>query len=177
MDRYVSKPIDAPRLAQVIQELVFTTRQAAASAAAPDPAPSARSDQTEPIFEPQLALEFVDGDDELLREVIELYLGERHTFLAQIREAQRARDGEALRRAAHTVKGTVATFAAEPARAAALRLELLAEANDWSRMARAIDELELRLAELAEALALSSAMPPRPALSHVEPHLASTTRS
>jgi signal transduction histidine kinase/CheY-like chemotaxis protein len=153
MDRYVSKPIDAPRLAQVIQELVLTTRQAAASAVAPSAAPRAHSDQTQPIFEPQRALDFTDGDGDLLHEVIELYLGERHTLLAEIREAQRAEDGEALRRAAHTVKGTVATFAAEPAREAALSLELMAEANDWSRTAGAIDELEVRLAELAEALA------------------------
>ncbi len=65
------------------------------------------------------------GDDEdLLKQIAAVCVAEWPTNAACLKEAADAGDAQALRAAAHRVKGAFANFMAEPAVAAARRLEL-----------------------------------------------------
>ena len=63
----------------------------------------------------------------VFREMAALFLNESTKLFAEIRGAMTRGDAMALRRAAHTLKGSAAVFAAEPATAASLRLETIAK--------------------------------------------------
>src|SRR5688572_8557274 len=70
-------------------------------------------------------LERVGGDDELLREIIDIFLEEYPGLVADIVSSLQNRDGHALERSAHTLKGSVSNFGARAAARAAHDLELM----------------------------------------------------
>ena len=91
------------------------------------------------------ALELTDVKEETLQELAALFLQETPKMVAECREALRDGDAPRLRRAAHTIKGSAATFVAERAAAAALRLENLAKAGQLDEAPAALAELEAEL--------------------------------
>ena len=74
-------------------------------------------------FDMAAALERVDGDMELMKELAGLFLGECPRRMADIHRAIDRRDGPELQRAAHYLKGSVGNFGARRAFEAAGRLE------------------------------------------------------
>jgi HPt (histidine-containing phosphotransfer) domain-containing protein len=74
--------------------------------------------------------------------------------LARIQTAIIHGDGRALERAAHSLKGTVMSFGAQTAGAAALRLEVMGRGGDLTQAAMACAELEREVAQLGQALAV-----------------------
>jgi signal transduction histidine kinase len=97
-------------------------------------------------------LERLGGDAELVREVAELYFHESPRLLGAARAALAGGDAAALARAAHSLKGTLATLAAPRASAAARRLEELGARGDLAAAADALPELERCLDELGAGL-------------------------
>lgn len=65
----------------------------------------------------------LDGDRDLLKELVGLYLEDEQGLLDQIAAAVRDRQADALRRTVHTLKGAVGNFCAPSAYAAAEALE------------------------------------------------------
>ncbi len=105
------------------------------------------------VFNRQLALERVGGDEELLNEILELYLGEYPALLAEIRMAVEAGDAEALFRSAHRLKGSLGTLAAEAALDRALDLEMSGRTSDLARTPAMLSDLENLLRQLHSTLA------------------------
>ena len=87
------------------------------------------------------------GDRALVVELVGLYLQQVPTLTAQIESAAAGGDCDALRRAAHTLKGSLLTLAASEAAAAAHALELLGAAGG------ALPGADAAVASLARALA------------------------
>ena len=81
------------------------------------------------IFDPSAALEQVGGDEELLYEMVELFIKTYHEDVSQIEAAMRGMDMEKLRRAAHRIKGSVGNFGRKRAFEAAYELERCAGEN------------------------------------------------
>lgn len=106
----------------------------------------------EQIFNWDRALEQVDGSEEILNDVAELFLEESCKLIEQIRAAVAACDAPLLRRAAHTLKASARVFAAEPTATAALRLEAMARDEEFAEAGRALTELERELERLSSAL-------------------------
>jgi two-component system sensor histidine kinase/response regulator len=106
-----------------------------------------------PPFDPALALERVDGDALLLRELAEMFLHECPRLTDEIRQAVTGRDGPRLRMAAHTLKGSVGTFAASEAQEAAGQLEQIGRDETWADADAAWATLEVALGRLRPALA------------------------
>ena len=104
------------------------------------------------MLELQEALDRVDGDRELLCEIAGLFLADAEEMMDVVRKAVDAKDGPALHRAAHRLKGSVVTFAAAPAADAALVLELLGRDGQVERRAEAFTRLEVEIARLVDAL-------------------------
>jgi HPt (histidine-containing phosphotransfer) domain-containing protein len=89
-------------LAAVEEEADVALRRDLSAAAAPAPA----------VIDRRHALERLGGDEELLAEVIRLFLEDCPQQLAAIKSAVDARDGEHIRSAAHALKGAAGNLSA-----------------------------------------------------------------
>lgn len=105
----------------------------------------------------QIALERVGGDEELLREIARLFLDECPRLMGHIREAIDAGDTRRLEREAHSLKGSVANFGAEPVVQAALALEVIGRSGNLSdaqegfrQLSQSVDVLRPELLALSE---------------------------
>jgi HPt (histidine-containing phosphotransfer) domain-containing protein len=152
MDDYVSKPINPSILFDVIDRALvggFTGSN--------NPGRPLRSDETvsfarEPALNVAAALERIDGDRDLLREVAGIFRRDCPQMLENIREAVTNRDARALEREAHKLKGSLGAFCAKPAFEAALRLEMLGSRGNLDSVAGAYQLLEAEIDRLAPDL-------------------------
>lgn len=103
-------------------------------------------------FDYQQALERLGGDDQLLGEIAEIFLATAPATLAQIRQTIADGRHEELSRAAHTLKGSVANFAAPDAFQAARDLETAARAAQADRYEELAWRVEQALALLMDDL-------------------------
>jgi PAS domain S-box-containing protein len=145
MDAYVTKPLRAQELYSVVEGL-------APWAAKPPPKMAERT-PTAPALDLTAALERVEGDTALLRELAGLFLEECPLRISLIRDAITQRNHLKLQQEAHTLKGSVSNFAARPAAEAAKRLETAGRELDWARAEAAFAALEAALGRLEPALA------------------------
>lgn len=143
-------------------------------------ADSVRSEEVVPFFDTEQALSHMDGDEELLRETVQIFLEEYPQILARLHTALKDEDAKTLEREAHSIKGAVANLGATAAYEAAFQLEQIGQAGNLGRAEGAITELELELKRLekllfgfqsrkAKALAPQSAHPAAPQVSPFSP--------
>jgi CheY-like chemotaxis protein/HPt (histidine-containing phosphotransfer) domain-containing protein len=144
VDGYASKPIRMKELQDVIDELTQSER----SSQVPEPTSDSEADV---IDEPAL-LAGIDGNRQILREIVRLFLGDFPQRLAEIKQAINRGDGEALARAAHTLKGSAGNFAAKTVFAAAQNMEAIGKSGDLGVAKQAFLTLEAELALLAARL-------------------------
>ncbi|HYC23174.1 MAG TPA: Hpt domain-containing protein [Candidatus Bathyarchaeia archaeon] len=97
-------------------------------------------------------LERVDGDFQLLRELIELFNESSADLLSKLHDAAVRDDGRALAENAHALKGSVANFAAKDAYAVAWRLESMGRSGDLSRARETCRAMEEEIRRLGVAL-------------------------
>ena len=110
MDEYLTKPLDPKVLCQLVEQVA-----AGQATADVDDAPTTGVSLQ--------VLARVGGDRELLAEISKLFVEDAPRHLERIRAALDARDGDALRRAAHGLKGAAANFDAEGVVSASRTLE------------------------------------------------------
>ncbi len=99
------------------------------------------------------ALARVGGDEELLREIAEIFLEQCPEALSEVRAAVEAKDPTTLQEAAHSLKGSVGNFGAKDAFDAAFRLEMMGRQQDLTDSTAALAELERALGNLQPQLA------------------------
>jgi CheY-like chemotaxis protein len=149
MDAYVAKPIQAQELIRIVDALTrndppLDAQGVEASRAGDDPCA---------LFDAAAALRGVDGDLDLLRDVIGLFIDGEAAMLAAVRDDIDRQNGEALERSAHKLKGSLAVFEARRARSMAAELERLGKDGDWSGVEPAFAALQEEVARLKIALA------------------------
>jgi CheY-like chemotaxis protein len=142
MDGYLSKPIDVDALLATVERL-----GGAGDAAGHEP----RKPDAAAIFDEQAALAYTGGDRRLLRQVISLFRSDYPSALRRMEQALARRDAEALRMAAHGLKGAIATVGSEAGRQAAAEVEQHARAGDLVNARRAIRSLRSHLTGLEKA--------------------------
>ncbi|MCY2996302.1 MAG: response regulator [Planctomycetota bacterium] len=148
MDAYISKPVRARTLYKVLAEVLSRAEWATEEPqvmGAWTPAPPSRVDFV-------VALEAVQGDRELLRELAGIFLDECPGLLTQIRQAAAARDGKLLQRAAHTLKGSVRLFGAPQAYDLCFALETLAKRSVAAGDSPALDAVPQSWAVLEDEI-------------------------
>ena len=94
----------------------------------------------------------MDGDRELLAEIIQLLLDQAPALLADVRQASAGGDGLWLSRAAHKLKGSLGPFGKKAAYGQALRLEEMGRDADLNDAGAAVETLEQEMACLTQAL-------------------------
>jgi PAS domain S-box-containing protein len=143
MDSYVSKPLRPRELFEVLEGLVPAAADAASAPAGLKAQPAA--------FDMNVALERVDGDLGLMKELAELFLSECPRHMAEIRQAITKRDASRLQQGAHTLKGSVGNFGAREAFDAAQRLETDGREQHWGQAEQDWAALEEAIGRLKPA--------------------------
>lgn len=142
MDGYLTKPIDRNALIECVERSMQNAAHGDPSHAFPDAT----------VLDLDVALGRVDNDRGLLAEIASLFLQDIEDVVAEIDTAVSVADAGRIMRAAHRLKGSVATFAAGPATDAALRLETLGRAGEVAGTAAALSTLHAELNRLVPAL-------------------------
>jgi len=95
----------------------------------------------------------IEGDVDLLREITSLFFADYPRRLSELKDAVARGDSKAVSSAAHSIKGSVASFAAQPCYEAAQRLELMGSSGDLTGADGACAALEAEVKRLKTALA------------------------
>jgi HPt (histidine-containing phosphotransfer) domain-containing protein len=100
----------------------------------------------------QIALARMGGNANVLREIIEMVRADIPAMLGRLRAAVAAGDSAAVEREAHSIAGTVVTFNADAALAAAQRLQSIGHSGELSGAQAATEVLEQEIALLDKEL-------------------------
>ena len=106
-----------------------------------------------PVFDPVVTMASVQGDDNLLRELIGLLLESVPGNLSQIRDAIVREDSLGLERSAHELRGAVKIFGASYVYENSLALEQMGRCGDLSNAQRCYARLVNEMGELEQGLA------------------------
>jgi CheY-like chemotaxis protein len=145
-DEYMTKPIRTNELFAAIDRI------SAGSANRVPPAPTTQVAAASRVLDTAALLERVEGDRDLLEELVQLFTQECPANMAAIRQAQDDRDVPLLERLAHTLKGASANLGAQRVFASASELEAHARAEDWDHTGVAIENLQRELSRLLPEL-------------------------
>ena len=160
MDGYITKPVRFGDIEQALAGLTDAPRnQAQPAKAQPAQAQPAQVEPEETVsWNKAEALRRIDGDEELLQEMCQLFLEESPKLLQKLQQAVAAGDGDAIVRAAHSLKGESSCLSASATAEAARHLEVMGRNKDLSRasdtlavLEREVASLQLDLQELAGA--------------------------
>jgi two-component system, sensor histidine kinase and response regulator len=136
MDGHLFKPFNLERLEETLKPFLTSI----------GPAPGL------PVFDHALALESVDGSDEILAEAVEVFLDEDYPrHLQALKSAVEARDGEVIRKAAHGLKGALATFGAIKAADVARQLQEIGMQGETDLAAGELAQLERQVDRFSAA--------------------------
>jgi HPt (histidine-containing phosphotransfer) domain-containing protein len=175
MDDYLVKPVRAREIYDKLEAL-FASREVVtpapvapatatpsertdAAALGPESSSAPRPRATGPsAIDWDSAIAVVDGDRELLGEIVAAFLIEGPALFEAIRDALAAGDAKGLRRAAHTLKGALRTLGIESAAELAIELEEIGRRGDLSLASTTMARLQSQLDQiLAEAKSFASA--------------------
>jgi two-component system sensor histidine kinase/response regulator len=146
MDDYISKPIQRKTLTTMLSRYFAEENPPLAESGASSGAPMAQT------VDRSALLGRLDGDEELLQQLIDIFMTESKTLQEQVVQSVRENDAQALERAAHKLKGAVSVFGASQAMQAARALEKLAKECQLDAAANALPEIERLMAALGNAL-------------------------
>jgi two-component system sensor histidine kinase/response regulator len=136
MDAYISKPISAKELADVLQSVTVHHK--------------AEPSRVKPVNSESVALKRdailkrIDGDVELLKELAAAFITNSGELMQEMRVALDAGDFQTLRRAAHSYKGSASLFELSDIVQRSERLEVFAKENNTAVAAVLISELQVQ---------------------------------
>jgi CheY-like chemotaxis protein/HPt (histidine-containing phosphotransfer) domain-containing protein len=149
MDDYISKPIEAKALFEVIEKITLESQKKEQAVISTSKENDKSSLDT---FDLSKALEVVDGNEDLFQEIAKMFLESLPHELGKIRDAIAGSDAHMLERSAHSLKGAVGNFSAKLSFEAAYRLEMLGKENKMAEAEKAFEELEKEIAVLEAEL-------------------------
>jgi PAS domain S-box-containing protein len=144
MDAYLAKPIDKDALFETMDMLMGSSQSRKDSA-----------DRVRPInqgFDAAMVLESLDGDFDLLREIIGISQTQFVIHLQNMRDGISKQDPKLVERAAHALKGTAANLLALGVMETASRLEEMGRAGSMGGSNEALTSAEEEIAKLQFAL-------------------------
>jgi two-component system sensor histidine kinase/response regulator len=145
MDGYISKPIHPDGLFAEIERCLAITGGCKTMAE--------NSQEHHEQIDRVSLLERVEGDQDLLTEMIHLFQEDGPNLLVKMRDALQRGDMALLERSAHSLKGAVSNFSAKAAADAALHLENDARNKDAKSAKESLLEVERAVNLLLPVLA------------------------
>jgi CheY-like chemotaxis protein/HPt (histidine-containing phosphotransfer) domain-containing protein len=144
MDDYISKPIKPWELAEAIERRISGAAFSQIWSCAETPVAA------ETIFQRSELLVRLGGEEELLLEIVGIYLDDVPKQLVRLREFAQRREAELFRDQAHTLKGASGNAGAVEVQATAARLETAGDQEDWGNIDRKLMELEAQFERFRE---------------------------
>jgi signal transduction histidine kinase/DNA-binding response OmpR family regulator/HPt (histidine-containing phosphotransfer) domain-containing protein len=146
MDKFVTKPFRADELYRAVESAAPGGEILEVEAV------TSTSDEGEPCLDWEGALKNLEGDEELLLELADMFLEQCPPTMAAIEDAISKQAAQELQRAAHSLKGSARVIGGSAAAAAALQLENIGRDAQLEAAASAFRALEVKVAELKEKL-------------------------
>ena len=143
MDDYVSKPIQPRDIDDAIQR--HRERGASMEKNGVSPIPPSTG---EPVFNRKELLDRLDGNEELIREIVEVFLKDIPLQMGKLKAALQNGEKAVIQLQAHTIKGAAANINAELMRQAAWEVEKAAKEENWEKVPSLVQTLEKRFEEL-----------------------------
>jgi CheY-like chemotaxis protein len=134
MDDYLSKPVEAQEMAQVIAKWI------------------GRKDGVEEAFDGAAFLKRLSGDQALAETIAKRFLGDIPKQLCNLRKHIEEGDATKAGRQAHTLKGAAATVSANALRAIAFEAEQAAKAGKLEEVAELLPRVEEQVERFRAAL-------------------------
>ena len=104
------------------------------------------------IFNREAFLQRVAGDEELLQELVEIFLEHAPRELTQIRASLAAGDAPRLHGQAHSFKGAAASIGAEALKEAAARVERAGKAGELNQVPPLLEAMGQEFTRLKQVL-------------------------
>ena len=149
MDDYLSKPINVTELFDVIDK---NTRKTQVKEKEMKPVMKTQETLSSDVFDLSRAMSVVDGDNELFKDISNIFLTGLPDNLAAIKKRIEEGDAEGLERAAHSLKGSVGNLGAKRSFEAAFRLEKMGKEKNLDNSKETFKELQNELAALENEL-------------------------
>ncbi|MBT8370188.1 MAG: response regulator, partial [Deltaproteobacteria bacterium] len=140
MDEYVSKPIDSDKLFDAIEKLTG------------DPGKPGKKEDVSATMNKAILLKAFDGDRDFLKEVVDVFLSDYPKLIDDLRRAYKETDSNTLMRAAHSLKGMLKNFQADPAAELAFELEKQGKADNFDGIPETLENLVGQIAEVDKTL-------------------------
>ncbi len=175
MDDYVSKPVRIEKLVEVLERTPARRRvtgpltsDTAVSPTPPtlppDPEIASLAEPGPTVFTPEIsdawpidmtAVKKILGPDveEMLAELIPMFLEDAALLLTQIHKAVVTSDAEQLKRAAHTLKGSSASLGLTSLSELSREIEFIGRQNSWQDAPAKLAQMEAEFAQINTALA------------------------
>lgn len=150
MDGYVTKPINLDELSAAIEAAIST--QSTGTPAAWAILPQKEIDIEKNKINIESLLEQVDGDRELLSELVEVFLSDYPNYLSEMDTAITKGDFAHLAREAHSLKSAVGTMGLKQAQQLCQTLEDIGNSQQIQEAASTLAQLSAKLQELTPAL-------------------------
>ncbi|HKR26731.1 MAG TPA: response regulator, partial [Acidobacteriaceae bacterium] len=144
MDGYVAKPLTGKELAEAIHR--FVPDEHAGTPAEPEPA--TQEDDVSTAWDTGVALERLDGDEDLLGEVTAIFVEQAPRQLAALQAAIAAGNAQAAGEIAHSLKGELSYFGMAEVSECARRIENLAHEDKLEAMSTEFAALQSRVEAL-----------------------------
>jgi PAS domain S-box-containing protein len=156
MDDYLTKPVKPIELAAALRRLSggpSAVPAAGAETVPGDPAPPAPAERVAEMgFDLTEALSYVEGNRELLDELLGIFALDAPTQMDKIRGAIAAGDPTQLMRGAHTLKGSLKVLAAATAVQLAMDLETLGRAGEIDGAREMVAALEHEVERILQSV-------------------------
>ncbi|MBU1664745.1 MAG: Hpt domain-containing protein, partial [Gammaproteobacteria bacterium] len=152
MDGYVSKPVKPEVLYQEIERVLGARTSENGSAGTATPAPAQEAEEGLPIYDRADALSRIADDEELLATLIDMFVADAANYLNEIDTALQTADWPLLTRAAHTLKGVLATFSARRGEACARLLETAAKTGNTAECSKQAAQAKIEVEAFLQAI-------------------------
>ena len=147
MDDYLTKPIDQKALAEMLARWIAERR------AISQPWDSQQDEAGRTIFDRQKLLQQIDNNQELLEEVLAIFLKDIPQRIHSLEEAISKNDAPAIRNQGHALKGSCGTIRARALQEVAYRIEMAGEKGDLFRVKDLLQTLHQSFADFQDVAA------------------------
>lgn len=104
------------------------------------------------VFDKDEALKMLEGEEEFLKELAEIFINDAPGHISEIEEAVNCRNSEALVKSAHKLKGAAANFGKNVTTDIAFKLETMGRKNNLDGVEEVYDTLVKDIERLVNAL-------------------------
>ncbi len=152
MDAYLSKPIRHDHFLATIESLVTDKNCTVALKTDQQPVSTSAEEIDKDVFNIDSLMEIVGGSDELITELIILYIKNLPNLLSKIKEAIDESDSKKLEFNAHSLKGMSLNLSAKKVSGLSLELEKIGRSKDLSHAAEIFEKLDKESEKLKRVL-------------------------